>query len=311
MTNQSDRAVTARGKSTNSRMRPLAAGALLLLLLSACATSGATPPAATAPQPVSPETIATFERAVEDGRYEDARLLLERLLLAQPDHPRALLAMAEIRLAHKDLEAAGKSFGALTDRPEVAARAQQGLGIALLLQGRAMEAETALRQAVALDPTLWRAWNALGSYHDRQGAWEPATESYDRALALRPDSAILHNNRGFSNLLRRHFEEAIADFSAALRLDPNLVPARENLRLAFAWTGQYQQALYGVPQFDIGRALNNVGFVALLRGDLAAAESYLLRSMEVDPKFNRIAHKNLEYLKDLKAMKPVDAKEQG
>jgi Tfp pilus assembly protein PilF len=303
--------LASRGKSAEFRLRPLAASVVLVLFLSACATSGVTPPAAMAPQEVSPETIATVERAVEDGRYEDARLLLERALLAQPDHPRALLAMAEIRLAYKDFESAGKSFGALTDRPDVAAPAQQGLGIALLLQGRDKEAERALGQAVTLDAALWRAWNALGSYYDRQGAWERATESYGRALALQPDSAILHNNRGFSNLLRRNFEEAIADFSAALRLDPNLVPARENLRLALAWTGQYQQALFGVPQVDIGRALNNVGFVALLRGDLVAAESYLLRSMEIDPKFNRVANKNLEYLKDLKAMKPADVKEQG
>src|SRR3546814_8145467 len=45
---------------------------------------------------------------------------------------------------------------------------------------------------------------------------------------------------------------------------------------------------------NAGRAFNNIGFVALLRGDLPAAESYLLRSMEADAHFNKIANRSEE-----------------
>src|SRR3546814_7510753 len=90
---------------------------------------------------------------------------------------------------------------------------------------------------------------------------------------------MLYNNRGFSYLLRRDAKAAIVDFDRALQLDPQLEAARENLRLAFAWAGQYERALLGVSRKNAGRAFNNIGFVALLRGDLPAAESYLLRSM--------------------------------
>src|SRR3546814_10972938 len=93
---------------------------------------------------------------------------------------------------------------------------------------------------------------------------------------------MLYNNRGFSHLLRRDAEAAIRDFDTALQLNPQLDAARENLRLAFAWTGQYERALVGVARQDIGRAFNNIGFVALLRVDLPAAESYPLRSLEAD-----------------------------
>jgi Tfp pilus assembly protein PilF len=94
-------------------------------------------------------------------------------------------------------------------------------------------------------------------------------------------------------------------------LDPKLTAARENLRLAFAWTGQYERALVGVSRKDIGRAFNNIGFVALLRGDLPAAESYLLRSMEADASFNKVANKNLEYLRSLKSMNESKKEDQG
>jgi Flp pilus assembly protein TadD len=282
--------------------RPVVAAAACALLLTACSTAGQGEAPVIAPPAVSPEVVAVAEQAIEQGRYQDAKLLLERVLLSEPNNPRARLGMAEVQLAFKSLAAAEKSFAALTEVPEVADRARQGRGIALLVKGEEQAAALVLQQAVTEDPSLWRAWNALGLLHDRNGAWAEATAAYDRALELRPDSAMLYNNRGFSYLLRREPERAIADFDTALRIDPRLVAAQENLRLAFAWTGQYERALLGVSSRDFGRAYNNVGFVALLRGDLPAAESYLLRSMEADAKFNRIANKNLEYLRGLKAI---------
>jgi Tfp pilus assembly protein PilF len=291
-------------------LRALAAAAACALLLAGCSTAGQEQPQVQAPPAVSPEVIAVAEKAVADGRYADAKLMLERVLLSDPANSRARLAMAEIQLAFRNLDMAEQSFASLVEMPEVAARAEQGRGITLLMKGQAQASELSLRRAVDLDPALWRAWNAIGLLHDRAGRWDQAVEAYDRALALN-DSAMLYNNRGFSHLLRRAPESAIADFDKALQLDPQLEAARENLRLAFAWTGQYERALLGVSRKDIGRAFNNIGFVALLRGDLPAAESYLLRSMEADARFNKVANRNLEYLRSLKAVNATNTEGQG
>lgn len=304
-------AIERRPKAAAPALRPLAVATACLLFLSACAATVEAPKQA-APAPVSPGIVSAAEQAIEEGRHGDAKLLLERVLLAEPNNLRARLAMAETQLAFGQVDAAAEAFEPLAQFPEVSARARQGRGIAMLLKGQERPALFLLEQAVEEDPSLWRAWNAIGTLQDRSGNWEQASLAYDRALQIRPDSAMLYNNRGFSHLLRRDHTAAIADFDAALQLDPKMNAARENLRLAFAWAGQYDQALVGVGQKDIGRAFNNIGFVALLRGDLPAAESYLLRSMEIDPKFNRVANKNLEYLKNLKAInatKPVSEPE--
>src|SRR3546814_16264025 len=71
------------------------------------------------------------------------------------------------------------------------------------------------------------------------------------------------------------------------------------------------RSLLGVSRKNAGRAFNNIGFVALLRGDLPAAESYLLRSMEADAHFNKIANRNLEYLLSLKAINAGNTEDQG
>jgi Flp pilus assembly protein TadD len=296
--------------SAGARLRALATAAACALLLAGCSTAGQEQAQVQAPPAVSPEVIAVAEKAVADGRYADAKLMLERVLLSDPANSRARLAMAEIQLAFRNLDMAEQSFASLVEMPEVAARAEQGRGITLLMKGQAQASELSLRRAVDLDPALWRAWNAIGLLHDRAGRWDQAVEAYDRALALN-DSAMLYNNRGFSHLLRRAPESAIADFDKALQLDPQLEAARENLRLAFAWTGQYERALLGVSRKDIGRAFNNIGFVALLRGDLPAAESYLLRSMEADARFNKVANRNLEYLRSLKAVNATNTEGQG
>ena len=297
--------------SASPRLRALASATACALLLAGCSTAGQQQPQLQAAPAVSPEVVGVAETAVEQGRYADAKLLLERALLSDPANPRARLAMAEIQLAFRNLEMAEQSFSALVEMPDLAARAEQGRGIALLLKSQDQASQLSLHRAVALDPALWRAWNGIGLLHDRAGNWDQAVEAYDRALALNADSAMLYNNRGFSHLLRRQPEAAIADFDKALQLDPQLDAARENLRLAFAWTGQYERALLGVARKDIGRAFNNIGFVALLRGDLPAAESYLLRSMEADARFNKVANRNLEYLRSLKAVNATNTEGQG
>src|SRR3546814_12039054 len=78
--------------------------------------------------------------------------------------------MAEIQLAFHNLGAAEKAFAALTQLPEVAAPAEQGLGITLLLKGQEEAALLALERATELDPAQWRAWNGIGLLHDRRPA---------------------------------------------------------------------------------------------------------------------------------------------
>jgi Flp pilus assembly protein TadD len=311
LTNQPEDSARNGGLLPARRCGVLVVAACSLLILSACATSAPEPLPAPVPEPVSPEVLSFAEQAIEQGRHGDAKLLLERLLLAEPNNARARLGMAEVQLAFGQVEAAAEGFKQLTRVTPVAARAHQGFGIAMLYQGREEEAHQALRQAIDLDPALWRSWNTMGSLYDRSGGWDKAIDCYDRALEIKPDAAMVYNNRGFSHLLRRDAVAAIADFDKALQLDPNLAASRENLRLAFAWSGNYEEAMVGVGRAKLGQAYNNIGFVALLRGDLASAETYLLRSMEADASFNRIANKNLEYLKNLKAINAKKMEGQG
>ena len=258
-------------------------------------------------EPAAPGTLALAERALSESRHEDAGQLIERVLLAEPENWEARLLFAELRLASGRPSGAEPLFESLIDKADVGARALQGHGIALTLQGNLDRGMESLQRAVALDSGLWRAWNALGYHHDSNRDWAAAADSYRKALEGNPDSALIYNNRGYSMLMQKRLKEAVADFNRALRMDSEFEVARENLRLALAWQGKYVHAMAGASNRDMPRILNNIGFIAVMRGDYGNAEAYLLRAMEADPRYNETAARNLTYLKQVRELAESDS----
>ncbi len=302
------RAESARGRGRGTALfRVLWYAALLLVALGGCtmkpAPSSGSSLGSMGISAPAPGAVDLVRRALSEGRHGDAKILLDRLLLAEPENLEAHLALAELRLARGLPRQAVRSFTPLTEAPEVRSRALQGRGIALLLLGERNAGSASLRQATEQDPTLWRAWNALGSYYDSQGDWDQAARSYGSALAAKPESALVYNNRGFSRLLQGRAEEVVDDLNRSLRIDPTLELAQANLRLALAWRGQYLSALSGAPESQIGKILNNICFIAILRGDYGSAEAFLLRAMELAPSFNAVASRNVVYLEGVKRLR--------
>lgn len=249
------------------------------------------------PAPINSDVLDYVDRSIQAGKLDEAKSVLEQLMVMDPKHGRVRLLAAELHLATGAKRIAAQLFSELTDTPELAARAYQGMGITFLLEGERDKAYGALTRSVGIDPTNWRAWNGLGFYHDTLAKWDQAIESYTKALAANPNSAIIHSNRGYSRILRGDVDAALPDLIRAVELDPRLEIARINLRIALAWKGRYREAMLGVEERDLGAAFNNVGFVALMRGDRGAAETYFNQAMKSDAIFNETAWRNLDYLK--------------
>jgi len=254
------------------------------------------------PEAADPDTIVLAERAIKEGRLDDAEVLLERVLFTYPDDPRGLLAAGELRLAQGKATEALPIFGKLLDDPKFKADANQGYGISLLLIGDEDLAANHLREAVAADANLWRAWNALGAYYDDKEDWLESSSCYRRALEIEPQKAYVQNNYGFSLFMQDRLDEAIDALQIAFRLDPASEQIKTNLRLAYARKGQYLRALSGTNENEKARNLNNVGYIALLRGDYDQAEVFFLRAMEADVRYNETAARNLDYLRTLREL---------
>ena len=245
-------------------------------------------------------SVIQGEQAIDAGLYDEANVLFTRALQLQPTNRRAKLGLAEVLLAQGHYqEALGRFEESQTD-PVLETRALQGKGIALLALNSRIPACAILEDVVARDPRLWRALNGVGRCYDMEQQWDRSVLAYRGALEIRPNSAVLHNNLGFSFVLQNRPADAAAEFVIALKRDPQLAVARANLRLALAAQGRYEEALIDVPKDEYARALNNAGFVAMMRGDYAQAESYLSRAMENSPAFNEVASRNLNHLQQIK-----------
>jgi len=144
------------------------------------------------------------------------------------------------------------------------------------------------------DPTIP---NILGVINARMGQTESALACYDRALAIRPDFAEVHNNRGnVLNGLGQH-DEAIASFRKALKIKPGYAEAHNNMGVALYEAGaieeaaaSYRQALKFRP--DYAEAHNNLGNALADMGQLESALISFNKSLQIYPGYSQ-AHKNL------------------
>lgn len=288
-----------------SKRSPLFVLALvpLLTLMAACQTmpKEVSPPARPSYSAEAiPAALEQAKAALSAGQYALAQRRFLRILTVESENLEAKLGLAEVFLATGASSKAAGIFRDLREVDEIRARALQGEGLALLAGGYRIEARDRLEEAVAVGPDLWRSWNALGQIHDYDQRWADSSGCYDKALEQKPDSAILHNNKGFSLLLQGRYDEASRHLMKALELQPRLATVQANLRLALAWQGRYVDAAQGLDRGDIPRVLNNIGYVALLRGDYERSEALLTRAMESSPSYFELASRNLETLRAMK-----------
>jgi Flp pilus assembly protein TadD len=287
--------------------------AAILIGLTGCGTT--TKPAIenAGPSAQSQEAIlAAAEADVEARRFQLAHQRLMRLGAETGATARARYAMAEVLLGLDRPKDALSQFETVQSDDAFRARAWQGMGLALLAMGNTTAAVSQLNSALESDPSLWRAWAALGRAYDREKRWSESAAAYEKSLAVSPTPAVIANNMGMSLVLQKRYAEAAAEFEKAMAQDPELDTARSNLRIALAWQGRYTEALTGLQPHERPDALNNVGYVAMLRGDYKDAQQCFAQALESSPTYHDGAAMNLEALKvlvksDLSAKAPQSA----
>ncbi|MGH8718552.1 MAG: LytR C-terminal domain-containing protein [Burkholderiales bacterium] len=99
-------------------------------------------------------------------------------------------------------------------------------------QLRHQDAIRAYEKALAKNPNLAEARNAIGVIHASEGKFDLAIQEFNAAIALAPDSAHFHNNLGYAYLLLNREEEAVTALEEAQRIDPGNTRAIANMKLA-------------------------------------------------------------------------------
>ncbi len=86
------------------------------------------------------------------------------------------------------------------------------------------------------------AYSNRGIFYTNLGQWDNAIADLTRAIFINPEYPVSYANRGiiYANLGQQ--EKAIADFSSAIAIDPNYTLVFHNRGVAYGNTGQYMKA---------------------------------------------------------------------
>jgi tetratricopeptide (TPR) repeat protein len=245
----------------------------------------------------SERLLIRIVRAAVDDEGEAALALARRLGEHDAKNPRAWLVLAGIQSSLSREEEARQSVAkALEVEPDfVAAHITLANSYIFVRPLDFARAEPHVRRAIALVPNEPFPYDLLGDLYRSQGRLEEAAEAYTQAAERDPENAALaFQQRGHVHSFLENYEQARADYDAAIRL------ARGNAKASFgAWRAlvnvhagdpkaaieeleQLYQAIdgMGVPDPDGSKlfALNYEGVIALHHGYLDVAERAVRRA---------------------------------
>ncbi|RRR68153.1 MAG: tetratricopeptide repeat protein, partial [Candidatus Viridilinea halotolerans] len=115
-------------------------------------------------------------------------------------------------------------------------------GLALERANRISEAVQHYREAIACNPHLREAHNALGFYYQRNGLLAKAVESF-RTVASLDGDFLAYFNLGYVLVELERYEDALVAFAQCLSLAPEDSATHFELSLIYLSRGQYLDAI--------------------------------------------------------------------
>jgi tetratricopeptide (TPR) repeat protein len=175
------------------------------------------------------------------SRNADAIRYLRGAVEARPDDPVALNTLGKALASAGNVnEAAGFFERALQANPHYT-NAGDNLANTLVKQQRWEPAAAEFRKVLADKPDdpvarqqLGEVLRILGYQSAMKGTLEEAVGDWRESLHFRQGDAVLHSDLGAVLARLGRLREAVPEFEAALRIDPNLEAAKRNLQIARA-----------------------------------------------------------------------------
>jgi Flp pilus assembly protein TadD/peroxiredoxin len=163
-------------------------------------------------------------------------------------------------------------------------------GVALFQHGYLEQAAESFQQAVAAKPNDPEGYYNLGTLSLRRNDFKQAREYLQQTLKLRPNYPQAWNNLGMMAAQEGHPDEAIQSFQQSLLLRPTYVIALLNLGNVYRRQGAFEKA-----QDCLNRALEiepdnpevnySLGMFYVQQGQMQNASNYLQKAVELRPDY--------------------------
>jgi Flp pilus assembly protein TadD len=120
---------------------------------------------------------------------------------------------------------------------------------------------------------------------DSKKNWAKADSFYETAAGLTTSPSGVYNNWGFSKLSRGDSKGAEKLFGEALRYDPSLFTAKNNLVLARANQHKYDMPVFDMTQTERAMLLYTAALAAIKLGDVTIGKGLLQDAVDTHPQY--------------------------
>ena len=156
-------------------------------------------------------------------------------------------------------------------------------------------------KAIALKPNYLEAHYNLGAAYQRIHQLDNAIECYEKAITLKHAYPEAHNNLGIIMLERNQLDIAVKSFEWAVAYSPNYAEAYNNLGAVFQELNQFDKAIEQYKKAIIinpeyAQAFNNLGCSCEILGFKDEALIHYEKAIACNPKFAE-AYRNLSNIK--------------
>lgn len=212
------------------------------------------------------EAVAYFRRSVanDPGRIDLMRGLATSLIRAQ-----------------RATEAVG-AWRAVVAHPEATDADRVELADALIRTNAWADAQAVL---FAIPPTheTFKRYRLEAMVADANEEWDKADSFYETAVGLTTTPAGVLNNWGFSKLTRGDYEGAERLFTDALRYEPGLFTAKNNLVMARGAQRNYDLPVIAMTQIERAELLYTLALTAIKQNDLTIGQGLLREAVDTHP----------------------------
>jgi tetratricopeptide (TPR) repeat protein len=161
---------------------------------------------------------------------------------------------------------------------------------AWMLRGRALYASVSNVISVGENFSGVSTLSTIGAAvtEEKKAVYDRAIADFTQAIRLDPDNAEGYLERGIAYDSKGDYDRAIADYNQAIRLNPDYYTAYNNRGDAYGGKGDYDRAIADYNQVirlnpDIDAAFNNRGLVYKNKGDYDMAIADYTQAIRINP----------------------------
>ncbi len=226
---------------------------------------------------------------------DEAVSYFQRTLADDPERIDAQRGLARSLVRARRIDDAQEAWDMVVAHPDATSE-DAVMQADALIRGGDWDAAKAVLDGVPPTYETYRRYRLEAMVADVNGEWDKADSFYEIAAGLTNLPAPVLNNWGYSKLTRGDSAAAERLFQDAIRNDPRLFTAKNNLVMARGAQGQYSLPVVPMSQTERAQLLHTLALAAIKRGDVTIGKGLLREAIDTHPQYFDTAHRALRAL---------------